>query len=294
MSAQDGDLDQSTEPEAGGQGDDYETVEVGGVARRLEEELHEEFNTTVSEGEERLKRTHRGLVVTGLFGGIDVGLGIMAMLAVMHATGSTLLSGLAFGIGLLALRLAHSELFTEDFMLPVNAVLAGHGTAGQLLRLWSVTLVTNLAGGWAFMWLVVYAFPQFHQHLVESAVGYVTAGFTMETVALALLAGSTITLMTRMNQGASSDVMTAIISFIGGFLVVGLEMHHGALSSVLIFGAMQAGAEITVGQWLGWFWWVTLLNMVGGLVIMTALRIVRTWELVREERSRRLSAGQAH
>ena len=264
------------------------------MERRLEEELHEEFNATVSEGEERLKRTHRGLVVTGLFGGIDVGLGIMAMLAVMHATGSTLLSGLAFGVGLLALRLAHSELFTEDFMLPVNAVLAGHGTFGQLFRLWSVTLVTNLAGGWMFMWLVVYAFPEFHDNLISSAVDYVTAGFTMETIALALLAGSTITLMTRMNQGASSDVMTAVISFIGGLLVVGLQMHHGALSSVLIFGAMQAGAEITVGQWLGWFWWVTLLNMVGGLVIMTAPRIVRTWELVREERARRLSEGQAH
>ena len=294
MSAQDGDPDQSTEPEAGGQGDRYETVEVGGVERRLEEELHEEFNATVSEGEERLKRTHRGLVVTGLFGGIDVGLGIMAMLAVMHATGSTLLAGLAFGIGLLALRLAHSELFTEDFMLPVNAVLAGHGTLAQLGRLWSVTLVTNLAGGWAFMWLVVYAFPQYHEDLVSSAVDYVTAGFTMETVALALLAGSTITLMTRMNQGTSSDVMTAVISLIGGLLVVGLQMHHGALSSVLIFGAMQAGAEISVGQWLGWFWWVTLLNMVGGLVIMTAPRIVRTWELVREERGRRLSERRAH
>lgn len=74
-----------------------------------------------------MHRTWRALVVTGLFGGIDVGLGIMAMLAVMDATGSELLAGIAFGIGLLA-RLAHSELFTEDFLLPINAVVAGHGT----------------------------------------------------------------------------------------------------------------------------------------------------------------------
>lgn len=263
------------------------TVEVGGVEKRLEEELHEEFENTVEEGEERLKRTTRALGVTGLFGGIDVGLGIMAMLAVKDATGSPLLAGLAFGVGLLALRLAHSELFTEDFMLPVNAVLAGHGTFLQLLRLWAVTLVTNLAGGWLFMWLVVYGFPEYVDDLSKTALEYVSAGFTLETVCLALLAGSTITLMTRMSQGASSDVMTAIISFIGGLLVVGLQMHHGALSSILVFGAMEAGAPISVGAWFGWFWWVTLLNMVGGMLIMTAPRIVRTWELVRDERARR-------
>ncbi len=208
------------------------------------------------------------------------------MLAVKDATGSPLLAGLAFGVGLLALRLAHSELFTEEFMLPVNAVVAGHGTVRQLVRLWSVTLVTNLAGGWLFMWLVVHAFPRYLDDLVKTAESYVTAGFSLETACLALLAGSTITLMTRMGQGASSDVMTAIISLIGGLLVVGLQMHHGALTSILVFGAMQAGAPISVGQWLGWFWWVTLLNMVGGMLLMTAPRLVRTWELVREERAR--------
>lgn len=263
-----------------------DTVEVDGVEKRLEEELHEEFENTVTEGEERLHRTTRALVVTGIFGGIDVGLGIMAMLAVKDATGSPLLAGLAFGVGLLALRLAHSELFTEEFMLPVNAVVAGHGTVRQLVRLWSVTLVTNLAGGWLFMWLVVHAFPRYLDDLVKTAESYVTAGFSLETACLALLAGSTITLMTRMGQGASSDVMTAIISLIGGLLVVGLQMHHGALTSILVFGAMQAGAPISVGQWLGWFWWVTLLNMVGGMLLMTAPRLVRTWELVREERDR--------
>ncbi len=263
-----------------------DTVEVDGVEKRLEEELHEEFENTVTEGEERLHRTTRALVVTGIFGGIDVGLGIMAMLAVKDATGSPLLAGLAFGVGLLALRLAHSELFTEEFMLPVNAVVAGHGTVRQLVRLWSVTLVTNLAGGWLFMWLVVHAFPRYLDDLVKTAESYVTAGFSLETACLALLAGSTITLMTRMGQGASSDVMTAIISLIGGLLVVGLQMHHGALTSILVFGAMQAGAPISVGQWLGWFWWVTLLNMVGGMLLMTAPRLVRTWELVREERAR--------
>ena len=72
------------------------------------------------------------------------------------------------GIGLVALFLAHGELFTEGFLLPVMALFAGRGTPLQLVRLWGVTLLTNLAGGWVFMWLVARAFPEFEEVLAES------------------------------------------------------------------------------------------------------------------------------
>lgn len=258
---------------------------LGASDEPVEDVLVEEFRTTVAEGANRLNRTWRALVITGLFGGIDVGLGLMAMLAVLHATGSELLGGLAFGIGLYAMRLAHSELFTEDFLLPINAVVSRHGTWGQLLRLWATTLVTNLVGGWAFAWIVVAAFPAYEGVLVESAMGYMEKGLTLETAALAVLAGFTITLITRMNQGSSEGIATLANSLISGLLVVGLGMLHGALSSAVIFGAMHAGADIPYLDWLIWFCWVIPLNMVGGLVILAVPRLLRTWELVAKERA---------
>ncbi|GAA1490726.1 formate/nitrite transporter family protein [Brachybacterium sacelli] len=258
---------------------------LGASDEPVEDVLVEEFRTTVAEGANRLNRTWRALVITGLFGGIDVGLGLMAMLAVLHATGSELLGGLAFGIGLYAMRLAHSELFTEDFLLPINAVVSRHGTWGQLMRLWATTLVTNLVGGWAFAWIVVAAFPAYEGVLVESAMGYMEKGLTLETAALAVLAGFTITLITRMNQGSSEGIATLANSLISGLLVVGLGMLHGALSSAVIFGAMHAGADIPYLDWLIWFCWVIPLNMVGGLVILAVPRLLRTWELVTKERA---------
>ena len=260
--------------------------ELGRSDEPVEDELVEEFENTVAEGADRLNRTWRALVITGLFGGIDVGLGIMAMLAVKEATGSDLLAGMAFGIGLFALRLAHSELFTEDFLIPINAVVARHGTWLQLIRLWTVTLVANLAGGWLFMWVVGAAFPQFEQLLVETSVSYLEGGLTLETAALAILAGSTITLSTRMSQGTSNDVVTALISLISGLLVVGLGMLHGALNSIVVFGAMHMGAAISYTDWFLWFLWVIPLNMVGGLVIITLPRLIRTLELLRKERAK--------
>src|SRR5699024_924799 len=111
---------------------------------RSGDELVDEATATVTEGAKRLNRKWPELIVTGLFGGIDVGLGILAMILVKQATGSEILAGMAFGIGLLALKLAHSELFTEEFLLPLNAVIAGQATWLQVVRLWVVTLVTNL------------------------------------------------------------------------------------------------------------------------------------------------------
>ncbi len=65
----------------------------------VEEELEESFDEVVTEGAERLNRTVRAVLITGLFGGLEVGLGVMAMLAVLHETGNHLLAGLAFSIG---------------------------------------------------------------------------------------------------------------------------------------------------------------------------------------------------
>lgn len=258
---------------------------LGASDEPVEDALAEEFENTVTEGANRLNRTWRALIITGLFGGIDVGLGLLAMLAVLDATGSKLLGGLAFGIGLYALRLAHSELFTEDFLVPINAIVAGHGTWRQLLRLWTTTLVTNLAGGWAFTWFVVSAYPRFDDELIETTANYMEKGLTLETAALAVLAGFTITLVTRMNQGSKEGIATLANALISGLLVVGLGMLHGALSSAVIFGAMHAGAGTTYLQWLVWFAWVIPLNMAGGLVMLTLPRLVRTWELSTQERT---------
>lgn len=259
--------------------------ELGRTDEPLEDELVEEFHNTVTEGAERLTRTWRALIITGLFGGIDVGVGILAYLAVKEATGSDLLAGAAFGFGLLALQLAHSELFTENFLVPIYAVVSRHSTWLQLGRFWVVTLLANLLGGWLFTWFVVAGFPQFHDTLEKSATTYLEDGLTVETAALALLAGSTITLGTRMSQGSSSEVVHTFIALIDGLLVVGLGMLHGALNSAIVFGAMHAGADISYTDWLLWLLWVIPLNMAGGLVVITLPRLVRTLELIKKERA---------
>lgn len=259
--------------------------ELGASDAPVEDELKESFDKTIEEGAERLHRTTRNILVTGVFGGFEIGLGIMAYLAVMHETGNHLLAGLAFSVGLVALLLAHSELFTENFLMPVAAVVAREGSIAQLGKLWAGTLVANLAGGWVFVWIVMQAFPEWTDTVSESAHHYVDAPFSLQTVALAVLGGSTITLMSRMQQGTNNDIARIVATVIGGFLLAGLQLFHSVLDSLLIFAAIHAGADISYGQWLGWFGYTLLFNMLGGLVLVTLLRLVRTKELLEKRRS---------
>ncbi|AIY00927.1 formate/nitrite transporter family protein [Arthrobacter sp. PAMC 25486] len=271
--------------------DEQRRRELGDNDAPVEEELETAFERIVEEGAQRLHRSWSSLLVTGVFGGMEVGLGVMAYLAVDHATGNKLLAGLAFSIGFIALLLAKSELFTEGFLVPIAAVAAKEARVGQLLKLWTGTLLANLAGGWIIMWLVMQGFPEWRETVVESATHYALAPLSVQTAALAVLGGSTITLMTRMQHG--TDCMPAkIVAAVGGaFLLAGLPLFHSVLDSLLIFGAIHAGAPFGYLQWLNWFWYTVLFNVAGGVVLVTALRLVRTRELVSEKRKEAEAEG---
>jgi len=259
--------------------------ELGESDAPVEDELLGSFDNTVTEGAERLHRTLRVMIITGVFGGLEIGLGVLAYLAVLHQTGDHLLAGLAFSIGFIALLLAHSELFTENFLMPVAAVVAREGSVLQLLKLWGVSLVANLAGGWLFMWLVVLAFPEWAVTLTSSAMHYVDSPLSLQTAALAILGGSTITLMTRMQQGTESDGARIVAAVGGAFLLAGLSLFHSILDSLLIFGAIHLGSGITYLDWLGWFGYTLVLNMAGGILLVTVLRLLRTKELFQAKRN---------
>src|SRR5690348_8613978 len=155
---------------------------LGETDAPVEDELSEAFDTIVSEGAQRLHRSWAAVLSTGLAGGLEVAMGVLAMFAVVAETGSHLLGGFAFGIGFIALLLARSELFTEGFLVPVTAVVAKRASAAQLGKLWGGTLVANLVGGWVFAWLIMTAFPELGPTAIESAVKFVDAPLDLRAV----------------------------------------------------------------------------------------------------------------
>ncbi len=249
-----------------------------------EPELEGTFDQTLAAGYRRLSRPWNSLLATGLMGGLEVGTGVLALLYVLHKTDSHLLAGLAFSIGFIALLLGHSELFTEDFLVPVTAVVTRHGRMADLLRLWLITVVMNLAGGWVIMWLIMRGFPELHQVAVESGTHFVELGVTVRSFALALLAGAAMTLMTWMEIGADSEFGRVTAAVAVSFLIVATQLFHSVLDSLLMFAALQTGqAPFGYLDWLIQFGWSVFGNLVGGIGLVTALRLVQTRGRVRQQ-----------
>jgi formate/nitrite transporter FocA (FNT family) len=274
----DADRSHEDQPAAGAQPEDSSAV--------AEHEVEDTFLRSVDEGRRRMSRPLLPLFATGLVGGIDVGTGVLGLLLVEEATHNKLLAGLAFSIGFIALTLARSELFTENFLVPVTTVIARQARFRELLRLWGGTLVANLAGGWIFTWLIIRSYPQMHVTAIEAGDYYVKLGIGMRSMALAVVGGAVITLMTWMQHSTESDGVKVIPAITGAFLLAGGQLNHAVVNSLLMFSALHTGhAPFGYVQWAQTAGWAALGNMVGGVGLVTVLRLFQVPHKVAKERA---------
>jgi formate/nitrite transporter FocA (FNT family) len=251
-----------------------------------EQEVEETFLRTVDEGRRRMSRRWAPLLATGLVGGIDVGTGVLAELLVEHETHNTLLAGIAFSIGFIALALARSELFTEDFLIPVSTVIARQARFRMLVRLWIGTLVANLAGGWIFTWVMMRGYPNMSATAIESGTHYVRLGYGLRALCLAILGGAVISLMTWMQHSSESLVARVIPAITAGFLLAAGQLDHTIVNSLLMFAALHTGhAPFGYLDWAKTAGWAAFGNLIGGVGLVTLLRLLQVPHRVQEERN---------
>lgn len=249
-----------------------------------EREVEETFLDVIDEGRRRLSRRTWPLLATGMVGGIDVGTGVLGLLLVEDATGSPLLAGLAFSIGFIALSLARSELFTEDFLIPVSTVIARQARLRMLIRLWVGTLVTNLVGGWIFTWFIIEGFPQLKPIAREAGAFYVNLGYGLRAFSLAVLGGAVITLMTWMQHGTKSTGTRLVPAVTAGFLLGGGKLNHAIVNSLLMFAALHSHAPFGYLDYAKTAGFAAIGNIVGGVGLVTMLRVLQVPHKVKEER----------
>jgi formate-nitrite transporter family protein len=233
------------------------------------------FERSVEEGAQRLARSWPALAATGLVGGIDVAFGVFALLIVEHETGNRLLAALAFGIGFVALTLAGSELFTENFLVPIATVVARRAHPLSILRLWVGTALTNLLAGWLATWLILQGFPMLRPVAVETARHFVEAGVSGRSMASAVLGGALITLMTWMERSATSETAKVVAAMGTAFLLAAAPLAHVIVASLEIFAGIHAGAGVGYATWAAAAGWFTLGNVLGGVGLVTVLRLVQ-------------------
>src|SRR3569833_2359843 len=107
----------------------------------------------VRQAHEELERPAGALLLSGVSAGLDLGFGpfLMAVIATLaskdlsHAVTQMLVS-LAYAVGFIFVVIGRSALFTEQTTSAVLPVLSRRASVSQLLRLWGIVLIANLAG----------------------------------------------------------------------------------------------------------------------------------------------------
>jgi formate/nitrite transporter FocA (FNT family) len=129
------------------------------------------------------------------------------------------------------------------------------------------------------------AYPQLHRTAIESGAFFINSGITARSLCMAILAGAAITLMTRMTNGTDSMPARLVAVIASAFILAGLKMAHSILESLLIFCSLHAGAtQFGYGDWARWFAWTVLGNLIGGIGLVTLLRLVRSRRLFQRHR----------
>ena len=213
------------------------------------------------------------MLATSLVGGFDVAIGVLALLTVRGKAGSELTAAVAFSIGFVILTLANSELFTENFLIPVAALIAGRSRPIALVRLWLVTLVGNLVGGAGAIVLMVDAFPRLGGIAVDIGAHYPQIGTGWRSFAGAMLGGALVTLMTWMHHNHEQPIAKIVAAAMTGFLLAAGPVNHVIVAALEMFAALLHGAPFgyrDLGVATAWF---ALGNLVGGVGLVTGLRL---------------------
>lgn len=253
-------------------------------------QVEETFERALDEGRRRMSRPLVPLLSSGFVGGVDVSTGVLALLLVEHALGShlggRLVAGVAFSIGFVALTLARSELFTEDFLIPVTTVAARQATVLNLVRLWGYTLAMNLLGGWILTALIISGYPELSSTAVKAGGHYIDLGLGWQSFALALLGGVVMTLMTWMQHSSEQLGVKLLPAVTTGFLLSGGGLNHAVVNSLLIFSGLHTGqAPYNYLDWAAAAGWAALGNLVGGVLFFTTLRLLQVPHLLRSQRA---------
>ena len=250
------------------------SLEPDSTGAPVGDELSHALTASVNEGVKRLRRGWPSLLATGFVGGVDVSVGVFAAFLVLANDGSELIGALAFSIGFIALTMAGSELFTENFLLPLTAVATEKGTWRQVGKLWVGTASMNLVGGLMMVVLVMIAFPEVTDVAVEKGGEFVDTGPGLQLFVSAVLAGIVITLMTWMQTGASLGPQL-VAAVAAGFLLHYGGLAHAVVASLEVFGAVMGDEAYTAGQWPALFAVMVAGNMVGGIGLVTMVRLVQ-------------------
>lgn len=112
------------------------------------------YRQVAKNAKEELKRSSVSLAISGLMGGVLMGLSALGVGLILATLGNGphtfILSRMFYPLGFMVVMLGRSQLFTENTLYPVALVLTEPRQIWNTLRLWATVLPSNICGALAF------------------------------------------------------------------------------------------------------------------------------------------------
>jgi formate/nitrite transporter FocA (FNT family) len=154
---------------------------------------HVVYEAIRKEGRHELERKTSSLAWSGLAAGMSMGFSFLSEALLRSHLPETawapLVTKLGYATGFLIVILGRQQLFTENTLTVILPLLL-HKTRdvlGNVVRLWSIVLLANLAGALAFAWVA--AKSAAFEPEVSTALGQIAAEGTAQAFATNLLRG---------------------------------------------------------------------------------------------------------
>lgn len=240
-------------------------------------------------GRDRLDRSTFDILITGAIGGLEVSLGALAAMTVTGAAlqafpglgfpAALALGSVAFPVGFMLVILGRSELFTENFLIPVVAVARRQRPPWQLVRLWGLSWVGNLFG--CVLMALLLAVPEaVDASILDGYRAYADHKLAVPLMGVfvsAVLAGITMTALTWLLLALRNSVDRMLAIFGVGYLIFAANLSHSIVgASELFVGFRLTGhSPLDVAAWL---LVATTGNLVGGVGFVALFRIVQAEE----------------
>lgn len=232
------------------------------------------YEAIYAEGEHELHRNSIELALSGLAAGLSMGFSMVgeALLRahLPDALWAPLLTKLGYSVGFLIVILGRQQLFTKNTLTVILPLLRKKepGMLINVTRLWTIVLVMNLVGAFAFAWLAANS-SVFSQDVrqIFTKIGEAAIQPSFGTLVLrGTFAGWLIALMVWLLPFAESARIWVIIILA---YVVGLaDLPHVIAGNVETFYLVSTGG-LGFGQCLLSYLLPTLIgNVIGGVALV--------------------------
>ena len=250
---------------------------TGNAQRQLERPTADDIFEQVSRiGRVEIERSKVSLAVSGLVGGVTMGLTALAMAIATSMLGDSsaghFVAYMLYPIGFITVILGRAQLFTENTLYPVAIVLSERRHFWKTVRLWAIVLPSNITG--AFLFAVLAARTSALSRDTLYAMVHLGVQACLQPAHhifwSGVMGGWIIAMVAWLVSGSHSITGSVMLIWLLTFVVgLGGFAHCVAASGEILAAVLRR--QLTFSQYGHWLLPAVLGNIMGGVLLVTLL-----------------------